>query len=466
MYAADGIAGAQGGGGDGTAHADAPGRIERLLFRPVPLWSVALALLLMLAAAIGFGAIVDGWEKSGVLGRAAIAVARVPDTIKKLFRNDDAPYYRGKEFEKLPAGFSRAPGFTDTGYALLSPWDEKRGRSVVRLLRLRDGAVLREIVPDVDAANAASRFHFASTDLRRDKKASRNRLTHPLLLPDGSLIVHDNSPLARYDACGKLLWSIDGFFHHSTELGPDGTLWAPYRPPVPQQPGVTAMFADDALAQASLDGKLLKVERIADIFARNHLSGLWRGRPYSDDPFHLNDIQPVFESGRWWQRGDLFLSFRNLSMVALYRPSTGRILWWQSGPWHFQHDVNILDDHRISLFDNNSLIGYPDDRVEGTNRLLVYDFAAGRTSSPWAAGFARNHIATRIQGRGTPLPNGDAMIEETELGRLLRMAPDGTIRWRFISADSARRRFALAWARYLPSTDGPAIQAAVNQKCT
>ncbi len=189
-------------------------------------------------------------------------------------------------------------------------------------------------------------------------------------------------------------------------------------------------------------------------------------RPYTDDPFHLNDIQPALESGRWWRRGDLFLSFRNLSAVALYRPSTGRILWWQAAPWRFQHDVTILDDHRISVFDNNVLIGWPKERVDGTNRLLIHDFATGVTSSPWAAGFARNHIGTFAQGRGTPLPNGDAMIEETEMGRLLRMAPDGTVRWRFLSADASRRRLALAWARYLPPTDGPAIQAAVNLKCT
>ncbi len=126
---------------------------------------------------------------------------------------------------------------------------------------------------------------------------------------------------------------------------------------------------------------------------------------------------------------------RNLSLVALYRPSTGRILWWRSFPWRFQHDVNILDDHRISVFDNNVLES-PGGEVDGTNRLLVFDFATGQTASPFATGFARNRIATRAQGRGTLLPNGDAMIEETEQGRLLRMAPDGTLRWRYISARS------------------------------
>lgn len=465
-----GSAGASPGAAAGShdpASEPPPGAIERALFRPVPLWSLLLVALLGIFAMIGFGAIVDGAEKSGPLGRAALQIARIPDTVMDAFKGSQ-PYFHGA-YERLPAGFWRdpAPAATDDGYALVSPFDEQRGRSVVRLLRLRDGAVVHEFVPDVDAANARSAFVSALVDPRKDKKASLNRLMHPLLLADGSLVLHDSSPLARYDACGRLLWSVDGIFSHSTELGPDGTIWVPYRYPQPRQPRVRATFWDDAVSEVSQDGKLLRVERVADILERNGLAYLWRGHPYSDDPFHLNDIQPAMQSGTYWQRGDLFLSMRNLSLVALYRPSTGKILWWKSFPWRFQHDVTILDDHRISVFDNNVLLGYPNEAVDGTNQLLVFDFATGQTTAPYAAGFRRNQIASRAQGRGTPLPGGDAMIEETEQGRLLRMAPDGTLRWRYISADTAMNRMALSWARYLsPSTDGQAIQAAVNAKCT
>lgn len=437
---------------------------ERLLSRPVPMWSLALALLLVPVAAIGTGSIVDGWEKSGALGRVAIALARVPDTISGMFKSP-APYFGGK-YEKLPGGFTRDASFTDSGYALISPFDLKRKRSVVQLLRLSDGSVAHEFVPDVDAANTASQFKSALTDVRRDKSAALNRLMHPLLLADGSLVLHDSSPLARYDACGKLLWSVDGIFSHSTEQGPDGSLWVPYRYPVPREPDVKPDFWDDAVAQVSPDGRLIKLDRVAEILERNGLARLWRGRPYLQDPFHLNDIQPAMAEGRFWKQGDLFLSLRNLSLIALYRPSTGKILWWKIGPWRFQHDVNILDDHRITVFDNNTLMGYPGERVNGHNRMLVYDFATQASSSPWDRGFAANRIATRAQGRGTPLSNGDAMVEETEQGRLLRMSPEGAVRWRYISADSAERRMALSWARYLdPATDGPAIQATVNAKC-
>lgn len=433
----------------------------------MPLWSLLLTGLSGLALSIGFGSLVDGWERAGAPGRIAITLARVPDTIGNSFKGPE-PWAGRAMVEPLPAGFWRNPDqdFTDPGYVLVSPFDLQRGRSVVQLLRLKDGLVVHEFVPDVDAANARSAFASVLADVRRDKDAARNRLMHPLLLGDGSIVLHDSSPLARYDACGKLIWSIDGIFHHATEQGPDGSIWTGYRFPQPRQPNVKPGFWDDALAQVSPDGKLIGVTRIADILQRNGLAHLWGSRPYMDDPFHLNDIQPVFESGPYWQRGDLFLSMRNLSLVALYRPSTGKIIWWRTAPWRFQHDVEIIDDHRISVFDNNIRISDADEQVDGVNRLLVVDFATGKTSSPWQAGFERNRLATRAQGRGTPLPNGDAMIEETEQGRLVRMAPDGTLRWRFISANADKRRMAISWARYLsPQKDGAAIQAAASARC-
>ena len=198
-------------------------------------------------------------------------------------------------------------------------------------------------------------------------------------------------------------------------------------------------------------------------------SHLWRGHPYNDDPIHLNDIQPVLVSGPHWQRGDLFLSLRNLSTVMLYRPSTGRILWHRSEPWLFQHDVSIVDDHRISVFDNHWRFAWDQPEqaeVDGNNHVLVYDFASDTISDPLAGALKRLDFHTRAQGRATPLANGDFMLEETEYGRVLRVAPDGTVRWRYIAADSAQRRYELRWSRYLDTiADGIGIQAAEKAKC-
>jgi hypothetical protein len=447
-------------------------RWERIVSRPVPLWALLLALWLGLIASILFGSLVRTAATSGRAGQIALQIATVPRTVRRMLHGHwpgeaFRPYYDGA-YERLPNGFWRngAQPFVDPGFVLLTAIDERRHRPVVRLLRLSDGRIVHEYRPDIDAINARSRFRSPLIDLSRDRGVGRNLMMHPLLMPDGGLVIHDSSPLARVDACGKVEWVVDGIFHHSMERDADGAIWAVYRYPVARQADVGPGFDDEAIAKVSPQGKPLLLRRIADILDANGLGEAWRGHPYVDDPFHLNDVQPILSDGRYWRRGDLLLSLRNMSMLLLYRPATGRVIWVRQGPWAMQHDVSVIDDHRISVFDNHWRFAAPEGEVDGANRIPVFDFATGRVSYPYAAGTQRNRIMTRAQGRATPLANGDMMIEETERGRLLRMAPDGTLRWRYISADPAMHRYQLRWSRYLdPHSDGAAIQAAEQARC-
>jgi hypothetical protein len=441
---------------DVSADLDTP-----LLARRVPLWTLVLTVNIAIILIVTVSALVRSANKHGVAGGAAMEIAAIPDTIGDWWKGA-TPFFHGR-YERLPAGFVRnvARPFVDPGYALVTPYDVKRGRATIQLIRLSDGKMLKEWLPDVAAINTQSHFSSAIVDLARDKSVDRMRPMHPMLLANGDLIIHDNTPLARIDACGRPKWVLDGIYHHSLERAADGTLWIPYRLPRSPVVGVGAKFADEALAHVSEDGHVIKLERLIDIFDRNDLGGLWRGRPYEEDPFHLNDIQPVLTSGPYWKAGDLVLSLRNMSLLALYRPSTGKVLWIKAGPWSAQHDVSVLDDHRLMVFDNRIRWGVGGREVDGNSRLLVYDFKTGKVTSPLAATFSRRGISTATQGRATPLSNGDMMIEETERGQLLRIAPDGSVRWRYISADSAGRRLWLSWSRYL-DPDAPGVTTAVT----
>ncbi|MFT4198905.1 MAG: arylsulfotransferase family protein, partial [Pseudoxanthomonas sp.] len=426
---------AQSASGAGPAE-PAPGLGERLVFAQVPMWVLLLLVVLGLALTIKIASLARKTDPNRLDAKIAVALAQIPDTLSKIrhdgFSWQARPLSKRHDYPLLPNGLWRnmASGFVDSGYVLLTTFNEARGRPELHLLRLADGKLLHRFVPDVAGIIARSRFSSALVDLKRDKGPARFMMMHPLLLPDGGVVVHDLSPLAKLDACGRVQWVVDGIFHHSVEQGPDGNLWAAYRYPRSPMPEVNAHFNDDAVAEVSPDGRLLRTIRIADILDRNGLGWLWRNRAdtnddfYTNDPFHLNDVQPVLTDGRHWQRGDLLLSLRNQSMLMLYRPSTGKVLWWKIGPWAGQHDVEILDDHRISLFDNHLRFGAPQElgkAVDGNSRLLVYDFDDGAISSPLADAFAHEQISTEMQGRATPLAGGDYMVEETERGRLLRL---------------------------------------------
>lgn len=441
---------------------------ERLLYRRVPLWLVVLLVLTLIVGALVLAGAVEKAKGKGSLSAFAQQVADIPKTLKALLRgHGDRPYAR-RGYARLSNGLSFDPAhrFVDPGYLLLSAFEPRIGRPVVRLIRLADGRILREYQPDIAAINRRSHFRSAIIDLRRDRGVTRNLMMHPLLMPDGGLIIHDSSPLARVDACGRPEWVVDGIFHHAVERDADGSIWAIYRYPRSPMKQVEPTFADEAIAHVGADGRMLGLARIADILDRNGLGMLWRGRPYVDDPFHLNEVQPALSDGPYWRKGDLLLSLRNQSLVMLYRPATGRVIWHRIGPWRMQHDAAFVDDHRISVFDNNWAFASPEGVVEGTNRLPAYDFATDSVTFPFAKATWATRLRTSAQGRATPMANGDMVVEETERGRILRLSPQGEVRWRYISADARKRRYQLRWSRYLdPAIDGPAIQAAVNAKC-
>ena len=153
-----------------------------------------------------------------------------------------------------------------------------------------------------------------------------------------------------------------------------------------------------------------------------------RGGRY-DNPIHLNDVQPVPGDGPYWKRGDLFLSIRNQSILMLYRPSTDEILWWQEGPWSHQHDVDVLDDHRISVFDNRMYQAWPGPIVDGHSGITVYDFDTGETSRPWEAPLAALELTSETEGLHTVRPNGDLFVEEQNRARIFELDPEGAVIW-------------------------------------
>ena len=61
-------------------------------------------------------------------------------------------------------------------------------------------------------------------------------------------------------------------------------------------------------------------------------------------------------------------------MIVLYRPSSNQIIHKINGPFFYQHDVDILNDFEISIFDNNLKQSYKGGFIDGNNRVVIYNF--------------------------------------------------------------------------------------------
>ena len=172
-------------------------------------------------------------------------------------------------------------------------------------------------------------------------------------------------------------------------------------------------------------------------------------KDFEKDPIHLNDIQPVDFDGKFWKKGDIFLSLRNQSMIVLYRPLTNKIIWKWVGPFSQQHDVDILDDYRISIFNNNAINVIGDKNIlDGYNEVIIYDFKTNKHNSYLKESLIKNSIRTRTQGLSEILPNGDLFIEENNSARLLYFNSDGTLKWTFLNRSKNGKTYNLGWSEF------------------
>ena len=140
-------------------------------------------------------------------------------------------------------------------------------------------------------------------------------------------------------------------------------------------------------------------------------------------------------------------------MILLYRPSTNEIIWKGSGPFFHQHDVDILDDHRISIFNNNSKDFLGGDIVDGHNEVIIYNFKKNEYSSHLRDSLIKNDVRTISEGTSQILPNDDLLIEETNYGRTLYFNADGTLRWTHVNRADDGNVYSIKWSRILYTQD-------------
>jgi hypothetical protein len=136
-------------------------------------------------------------------------------------------------------------------------------------------------------------------------------------------------------------------------------------------------------------------------------------------------------------------------MILLYRPSTNKIIWTGTGPFFHQHDVDILDDHRISIFNNNSKDFVDGDVVDGHNEVIIYDFKTDQYSPYLKDILIENDVRTITGGQSQVLPSGDLFVEESGYGRTLYFNADGSLRWTHVNRAKNGNVFLVAWSRIL-----------------
>ena len=193
------------------------------------------------------------------------------------------------------------------------------------------------------------------------------------------------------------------------------------------------LFFDDGITKIDFEDNIVFSKSIIEILVDNKLSHLiFSGKPETYDPLHLNDVQPVLIDGEYFKKGDLFLNFRHTSMVMLYRPSTNKILWYKQFPWEFQHDVDVLDLNRISVYNNNRLKNNFDKTLKH-NDIIIYNFSTNSYEYYQKDIFEKYDIRTVTMGAADIFKDESLFIMEHNSGRLLMFDKNKNLLWEYIN---------------------------------
>ncbi|CAN4273221.1 Arylsulfotransferase-like [Methylophilaceae bacterium] len=380
--------------------------------------------------------------------------------IEQFISGDPLPHLVSRKDAETLSWVRRFPAPEDKGYLLFSGVDTKAKQNIVKLIRIADGEEIGRWEPDFLYIN-----NHTSEKKWQPKGSSLNlKPTHPILLKNGNIIFNTGSSLVMQSSCSsKPLWVLDEIVHHSNELDENGdSIWAPSvsMDGFPENLWLRSHIRDDALGHFSLDGKLLEKRSFSNILINNGLGALLMGTSgvtLNGDPIHLNQIKAAQSDSAYWKRGDLLISARHLSTLFLYRPSTNKILWHQTGPWMNQHSVDFVDNHRISVFSNNVVSG-PISKENAflskkdVNRVYIFDFDNNLASQPYEKLLSVARPITMFEGRAQVLSDGGLFIEETNYGRQLRFTHDAML-WSRVNDYDVSRIGLLVWSRYLTADE-------------
>lgn len=247
------------------------------------------------------------------------------------------------------------------------------------------------------------------------------------LLPGGELLaIFESKGIIKLDRDSNLIWSHRGREHHDLEVLDDGSIVTLTRQPRAMAKGHRA---DDHVAWLSPDGELLREISILSAVERSR-PDLVELFPDTPDVLHTNSIR-VLKGGLAnpaFARGNVLMSFRTISAVAVLDPNTETIVWAHRGAFEEQHDPRPIDARTLLLFDN-----HPSTRK---SRAVEVDIVTGE--EVWAfGGTPDSAFYSGTCGAIQRLPNGHTVVTASDTGRAFEVTRDGRIVWEFISPHRA-----------------------------
>ena len=362
--------------------------------------------------------ITEGDKNYGFLTEPVKYIVAFPDLFSQSVEEVKRP---PKTFIVTPKDFKPINKLNSDVIVLASYSDTTRLRSIV-LLNLRNDSILYKWT------------------VKNPYKVHK-RIENPLLFPKKSLVFsfHDKPSLRRIDSLSHVIWKQDSIFpHHSMNPDKNGDIWLCTHQPVYYATGMyklngrSVFYNDDYITKVDAEtGRIMFHKSVTEILRENNLSSYILKSSNIKDPYHINDVEPALKSTRYYRQGDLFISSRNLSIIMHYRPSTNKVIKIIEGPFTSQHDVDLLNDSTLVIFNNNfynlGILGSKEPPKDSSrlefagdfySNIVRYDFCNDSLSFIGDSIFRENNIFTGTEGLVDFIDPSTYFVEEQNSGLL------------------------------------------------
>tara|TARA_Y100000590_G_scaffold389373_1_gene464326 strand:- start:1445 stop:2779 length:1335 start_codon:yes stop_codon:yes gene_type:complete len=424
--------------------------------KKIEIWILFLVIILFFIATIFFGGILrDAYLKKNqtpkILRDISIFISEIPKNILFIIKRGNKPDILVKDSNNK-AGFNRYINSKKNFLLILPKYNNDLQEAEVEVIDIKNFEVIHRYKHDINLMYEM--FDTSRPEIKKvtvDDPPIRFEYRHPLILDDGSLISDsDYSPIFKIDSCSNLVWlNQEMIFHHSKMLDHEGNIWVPsqlfpYSNLISKNYTNFGEYADDTITKINKDGDILYSKSVSEILLENKIIGDTLYLNKFSDPIHLNDIEPALINSEHWKIGDLFLSIRHLSLIIHYRPSKNEVINYIKGPFFMQHDVDIISDKEISIFNNNNTT-----LKDSNSEILIYNFETKNFTKKFNNQLVKENFKTYSQGISEILSDGSMLVEEQNKGRLIFFNYKGEKEWEFENQDKSGNVFFVSWSRII-----------------
>lgn len=423
------------------------------MFKKIEIWKVGLVILFFIVLIIFMaGVLRDAYlnkNRTPQIFRNSFAlVAEIPKNIyhvSKIFMHKNLPPKLKKHVEKKR--FNQLISKKRNALLILPRYDLSLEKSVVEVVDLSEFKVIHTYRHNIDEMNKQIKNFKKFKRVKIDSNPKRFSYLHPILFDDGSLL-SIYGPAFKIDFCSNLGWVNDKeIFHHSIEKDHNKDVWIPGRMVDPKSKYVEENtyrdYQDHSIIKMNKKGEILFNKSVTEILIENKIFdiNIFNG---TTDPVHLNDIEPALQNSQYWKQGDLFISARNQSAIIHYRPSNNKVINYITGPFAQQHDVDVISDKEISIFNNNNFI-----TENKHSEVIIYNFETNKFKKLFNDQLKEENFKTKTQGLSHIFKDGALMVEEQNHGRLILFNNNGEKEWEFVNKDKNGDVGRIQWSRVI-----------------